>query len=778
MKWTKKLTGLVILILVCVVTIIPLTEAKADGYTGMFEYNGQYYYMRDGQVDWNYTGLASNEYGWWYYQNGLLDFGFNGMACNEWGWWYIRNGQIDFNFTGLACNDWGWWYFQNGWLDFGFTGLVPNEWGWWYVRNGQIDFGYTGLVPNEYGWWYVRNGQIDFGYTGLVPNEYGWWCVQNGQINFGYTGMASNENGWWYVRDGQIDFGYTGMASNDYGWWYYQDGVLNPYYWGIGVNAWGKWYYHDGMVDFNYTDVIKLDGYGWVYINNGKYEDDYTGVVTNKYGTWYFKNGQIQNDPDNPNASVNYTGITQDQYGNWVYMKDGAIDTDYTGMAENENGWWYFENGKINFSYKGVGRNPYGTWYFNNGRIDTNYKGDYKDGSVTYAVSGGKAVAKSSTNLLLGVFYNSREDTSNTLYVSFDGYTFHSLGEAFSDYYRNDENSDLADCSPSLQLKESDSYYPYYKDWNVYSPRDPNIFYKDGYFWIVATARGGEESKTFIPQLAFSKDLVNWSYMTMGIDTVTGVNYNITPSAWLNPTTAAPATNSKGGYDAVAGDTLVDDDGTVWFVVATGRYTDDHNNALSSYLVKITDLSVIDGDLSTLHAKCDNSRVNVHYGPAVPINLPLSKYNINKTWNHGDFDYDGSIYKKDGKYYYIVQHSGEIVMLWSIDSLDRVSDPNAWTLVNADVTEGSEGPCIVEFNGKTIVYTDRYPGWKHFDIWGVGYGITASTSSTLINGGNEYPSTERISLLGVDGKTIPARHGKVINVTDSNAIKKILSLYN
>jgi len=568
------------------------------------------------------------------------------------------------------------------------------------------------------------------------------------------------------------------MANNDYGWWYYQNGVLNPYYWGIGQNEWGKWYYHDGYLDFAFTDVIKLDGYGWVYINNGKYEEHYTGAVTNKYGTWYFKDGIIQNDPDNPNGSTKYTGITQDQYGNWVYMKDGAIDSDYTGMAENENGWWYLKNGKVDFAYRGIGRNPYGTWYFNNGRVDTKYVGDYVDGSVIYAVSSGRAVAKPSTNLLLGVFYNSREDTSDTLYVSYDGYTFYSLGEAFSDAYRTNENSDLANCSPSLVLNSSDEYYPYFGGWKVYCPRDPNIFYKDGYFWIVATARGGADSKSFVPQFAFSSDLKNWSYMSMGIDTETGVNYNIHPESWLLPTTPAPATNASGGYDAVAGDTLVDDDGTIWFVVSTGRYTDDHSNALSPYLVKITNLSVINGNIATVHQKCDNSNVNVHYGPAVPINLPFNRYNINKTWTHGDFDYDGSLYKKNGRYYYIVQHSGEIVMLWSIASLENVSDPNAWRLENADITEGSEGPCIVEFNGKTIVYSDRYPGWHHYDIWGEGFGITASTSASLTNGGKEYPSTERISLLGRDGKTIPARHGKVIKVTDSTAISKIMSRYN
>ncbi len=735
----KKRIGVIILIVCMAFTLIP-TFASNAAYTGMKYVNGEWRYVVNDIVDYNYTGMASNEHGWWYYQNGHLDWNYTGMACNEYGWWYYQNGHLDWNYTGMACN--------------------------------------------EYGWWYYQNGHLDWNYTGMAYNEYGWWYYQNGQLNWTYTGMALNENGWWYYQNGHIDFNYTGMACNEYGWWYFENGFLSPFT-GVGENAYGKWYYENGTINWNFTGPFNDINRGWVYVCNGQVDEHYTGITTNEHGTWYFEDGRmITETGSDGNITTTYTGMALDESGKWVYLKHGKIDTDYTGMALNEYGWWYYKNGTVDFNYKGVARNTYGTWYFNKGQIDFNYEGTYKDGSVTYAVSGGRAVAQASRELLLGVFFNSREDSTDTLYVSFDGYTFISISEAFKNINNTVDGDDLADCSPSLVFGPSDGdWYNYYgagagsNAWNVYTQRDPSIFYKDGYFWMTGTARGsGENKQKFIPMLAYSRDLINWSYPCAGHSA--SINYNL-QSNWLTPTQAPPATNAEGGYDAVAGDAFVDTDGTVWLVVSTGKYTDTHGNSLSPYLVKIANLSVPAGaDISTPQGKCEYSDFNVEYGAMQAINLPLNVANQNKTWNHNDYDYDGSLYKKDGYYYYTVQHSGEIVQIWRIDNLDNVSNPNAWTLVNSDVVEGSEGPCVTEFNGKTIVYCDRYPGWTFYDIWGDGYGITASTAESLTNGGKEYPEATRITTIDKQGNVIPARHGSVIHLTDTDAINAVLAAYN
>lgn len=64
--------------------------------------------------------------------------------------------------------------------------------------------------------------------------------------------------------------------------------------------------------------------------------------------------------------------------GNWYYLKDGCIDTSFTGLAENINGWWYIKDGKVDFGFCGFCPNEWGTWYVKYGHID------FQDWSIEY----------------------------------------------------------------------------------------------------------------------------------------------------------------------------------------------------------------------------------------------------------------------------------------------------------------------------------------------------------------------------------------------------------
>lgn len=46
----------------------------------------------------------------------------NGLYCNEYGWWFVRNGDVDYNYTGIVGNDKGKWYVSNGKANFQFSG--------------------------------------------------------------------------------------------------------------------------------------------------------------------------------------------------------------------------------------------------------------------------------------------------------------------------------------------------------------------------------------------------------------------------------------------------------------------------------------------------------------------------------------------------------------------------------------------------------------------------------------------------------------------------------
>ena len=103
----------------------------------------------------------------------------------------------------------------------------------------------------------------------------------------------------------------------------------------------------------------------WCVKKNGQIDTNYTGVAQNENGWWYIKNGYLD---------WNYTGVAQNENG-WWYIKNGCLDWNYTGVAQNENGWWYIKNGYLDWSYTGVAQNENGWWYIRDGYLDWNYTG-------------------------------------------------------------------------------------------------------------------------------------------------------------------------------------------------------------------------------------------------------------------------------------------------------------------------------------------------------------------------------------------------------------------
>ena len=203
------------------------------GYTGLVPNEYGWWYVNNGQVDFNYNGLVYDQnVGWWLVRDGAIDFGYNGLYFDQnCGWGLIQGGTVNFGYNGLYCDaNCGWWLIQGGTVNFGYNGLYCDaNCGWWLIQGGTVGFGYNGLYCDaNCGWWLIQGGTVDFGYNGLIPNEYGWWYVQGGAINFNYTGLAYDPYvGWWYVSGGAIDFGYNGIVTNEYGTWYVSGGAVD-----------------------------------------------------------------------------------------------------------------------------------------------------------------------------------------------------------------------------------------------------------------------------------------------------------------------------------------------------------------------------------------------------------------------------------------------------------------------------------------------------------------------------------------------------------------------
>ena len=82
--------------------------------------------------------------------------------------------------------------------------------------------------------------------------------------------------------------------------------------------------------------------------------------------------------------------------------------------------------------------------------------------------------------LLLGIFFNSEEDMTDSIYVSFDGFTFRKIAEAYKDRAPDDR----------------EDYWIQGK--NGRCLHDPGLIYKDGVFW---TMSGFTPRKEEVPKL-------------------------------------------------------------------------------------------------------------------------------------------------------------------------------------------------------------------------------------------------------------------------------------
>ena len=376
--------------------------------------DGNWYFYKNGAVDYNYTGLALYSGNWWYVKNGKIDFNANTLAYFKGNWWYVRNGRADFNATTLAYYNKIWWYVKDGQVDFNANTLAYYNNNWWYVRNGQVDFNANTLGYYNNKWWYVRNGQVDFNANTLGYYNNKWWYVRNGAVDFSFDGIARYGSGDWYVHNGVVDFNYNGL---------YRVSNLTQSMSDGQIVTFDGWYsFVNGKVDKNNLNVI-FDGKVWKpvtnenvsstyngfaengennwFVINGNVKSDFTGLVTNKDNiTRYVENGKASNitgvkELSCPEYNLT-TGNTQEVNGSY-HFTNGCLDRTYTGIVEEKNilTYWengqlnkdinklvkyknelyYFENGKCDKTFKGVVQDDTGCWYINNGKVDYSYSG-------------------------------------------------------------------------------------------------------------------------------------------------------------------------------------------------------------------------------------------------------------------------------------------------------------------------------------------------------------------------------------------------------------------
>lgn len=118
----------------------------------------------------------------------------------------------------------------------------------------------------------------------------------------------------------------------------------------------------------------------WVCMKDGVIERDYNGVAQNENGWWKIKNGVVD---------FSYNGLAKNDYG-WWYCEKGKVNFNYNGIVQNEYGWWVARNSKVDFSYNGLAQNEHGWWMCQGGKVDFDYNGLCINEHGTWVLEKGK----------------------------------------------------------------------------------------------------------------------------------------------------------------------------------------------------------------------------------------------------------------------------------------------------------------------------------------------------------------------------------------------------
>ena len=236
-------------------SLVYTKDGKTSNETTLCKYNGEWYYIHNGKVDYNANTLCKYNGSWWYVQNGKVNFKYTGLCKFNGSWWYVSGGRVNFNATGLCKYNGSWWYVSSGKVNFNATGLCKYNGSWWYVSGGRVNFNATGLCKYNGSWWYVSSGKVNFNATGLCKYNGTWWYVSKGKVNFNATGLCKFNGNWFYVEKGAVRFKTTLCKYN--GTW---------------------WYINNGVVNFTKTTLCKY-GKNWYAISKGKVAWNYTGYV-------------------------------------------------------------------------------------------------------------------------------------------------------------------------------------------------------------------------------------------------------------------------------------------------------------------------------------------------------------------------------------------------------------------------------------------------------------------------------------------------------------------
>ena len=341
--------------------------------------------------------------------------------------------------------------------------------------------------------------------------------------------------------------------------------------------------------------------------------------------------------------------------------------------------------------------------------------------------------AYAANDIMLGMFYNSDSDCTNSIYVGYDGAT---MTRAATTY--------------DTQGRDAGGASVYYSadGGTHYGHVDPSIMYYGGKFW--ALSGWNRNDGKFWPMISYSEDLVHWTHPEGDglINGTHGISLNVYPSGY---------SSSNKRFDTVAPEWFVSKNGSVYIVFSAGYYGAFHGqptqDRMQAYVVKVSTLSASSGaaDGSTKYLWPQNLQFKA--GTAQRLNIP------GNTATSANF-IDGAMYSEGGKDYLVIKKDGLTNQLYSTTNIDA----NSWATVNSKMTFGYEGASIAKLGGTYYMVADEVSGTT-------AKGVKMFTSSSITN--KSMWSQAGTSFVNKSGGKTTVRHGSIITLKQGTAGWKV-----
>ncbi|MCR5544000.1 MAG: hypothetical protein K6F55_07600 [Eubacterium sp.] len=343
----------------------------------------------EGRIPTHYVEDTDDQY--YYVIDGVVATGFNGLAAGtidgKDGLYMVADGRFDYLYEGFGYYNGDFWYVHDGAVDTSVSGIVTvkDETGddvTAYLDGGRIDYEFTGFV----GTW--QDDTIYYVYEGLVPYDF------SGPVD----GIIDGDEGCYYVTNGLFDSTFCDFAQlegDEENYWYFCSGQLNP----------------------GFTDLVM-------------------GTIDETVGLYMVTDGKF--DP-----SYNGFRIYEDDTETYYYVKDGVVDTTFTGPVtgtiDGLKAWYYVTEGKLDREFKGFALVGSSWMYFTNGFVDKTLHEDHYGtfwGTVNgvsgwYVVKKGKAYPEFKGFALVGEswYYFTDGQIDKTLNEDFYGTVYGTVGE-------------------------------------------------------------------------------------------------------------------------------------------------------------------------------------------------------------------------------------------------------------------------------------------------------------------------------------------------------------